>query len=322
MAVFLSTTSVETDEEFQNRCLVLTVDEGRAQTRAIHQRQRQAYTLQGLQVDKGRESVLRRQQNAQRLLRPLRVVNPYAERLTFRDDKTRMRRDHLKYLNLIACITYLHQYQRQIKHLYLEDEPVAYIEVTIADIEAANRIAHEVLGRCLDELPPQSRRLLGHLHDLVTAIAGKENQATGAVRFTRRQVREATGWSEFQVRTHLNKLLALEYVIAHRGSHGQTFVYELCYDSEGRNGTPFLSGLIDVDQLHKNDNFEDAKPHFEHQKTHFEHTSSPQRAPNVIDENGPKPNKVNGVKVPFELSPKITRAQGGTPTDPRQQAHG
>jgi hypothetical protein len=54
-------------------------------------------------------------QNAQRLLRPLAVLNPYAEQLTFLDDKTRTRRDHEKYLTLIDTIALLHQYQRPLK---------------------------------------------------------------------------------------------------------------------------------------------------------------------------------------------------------------
>ena len=39
-------------------------------------------------------------------------------------------------------------------------EAIEYIEVTREDIAIANRLAHEVLGRSLDELPPQTRRLL------------------------------------------------------------------------------------------------------------------------------------------------------------------
>ncbi len=55
--------------------------------------------------------------NAQRLLRwPLAVVNPYAEALTFLDDRTRMRRDHAKYLTLIDVIALLRQHQREIKN--------------------------------------------------------------------------------------------------------------------------------------------------------------------------------------------------------------
>jgi len=39
-AIFLTTTAIDVDEELLSRCVVLTVDEGQAQTRAIHDRQR------------------------------------------------------------------------------------------------------------------------------------------------------------------------------------------------------------------------------------------------------------------------------------------
>jgi hypothetical protein len=45
------------------------------------------------------------------------VVNPFADRLTFLDDRTRTRRDHEKYLTLIDAITLLHQHQRPIRKL-------------------------------------------------------------------------------------------------------------------------------------------------------------------------------------------------------------
>ena len=46
--IFLTTTAIEIDEELLNRCLVLTVDEDREQTRAIHRMQREAQTLEGM----------------------------------------------------------------------------------------------------------------------------------------------------------------------------------------------------------------------------------------------------------------------------------
>ena len=51
--LFLTTTSVQVDEELMNRCLVLTVNEDREQTKAIHQAQRQRQTLAGLLVGSG-----------------------------------------------------------------------------------------------------------------------------------------------------------------------------------------------------------------------------------------------------------------------------
>ena len=94
------------------------------------------------------------------LLRPLLVANPFAESLTFLDDRTRTRRDHVKYLTLIRAITLLHQHQRPVKTIDHQGRQVEYIEVTLDDIEVANRLANEVLGRAVDDLPPQTRRLL------------------------------------------------------------------------------------------------------------------------------------------------------------------
>jgi hypothetical protein len=86
--IFLTTTAIQLDEELLNRCLVLTVDEERGQTQAIHRLQREAQTLEGLLARTEREEILRVHRNAQRLLAPLFVANPYARELTFLDSQT------------------------------------------------------------------------------------------------------------------------------------------------------------------------------------------------------------------------------------------
>jgi len=108
--MFLSTTNEQPDPELANRCLTLHVNESPAQTAAIHARQRAAYTLDSHNA--AREGLTSLHANAQRLLEPLPVVIPWAEQLTFRDDQTWMRREHAKYLALIAASALLHQYQR------------------------------------------------------------------------------------------------------------------------------------------------------------------------------------------------------------------
>ena len=243
--IFLTTTAIEIDEELLNRCLVLSVDEGRSQTEAIHRLQRARRTLDGLFSRRERDHLTRLHQNAQRLLRPLVVVNPFAQALTFLSDKTRTRRDHEKYLTLIDAIALLHQHQRPVKSATWRGEAIEYVEVTHEDLALANRLAHEVLGRSLDELPPQTRRLLGELVTLVTARMNAQAIARADVRFTRKDVRAATGWSDTQLRVHLARLAELEYVLVHRGARGQSFEYELLYDGEG-GLEPHLSGLIDI----------------------------------------------------------------------------
>jgi hypothetical protein len=249
--IFLTTTAIKIDEELLNRCLVLTVDEDREQTRAIHQLQRRRQTLQGLLSAQDRQHTLTVHRNAQRLLRPLLVANPFAEMLTFLDDKTRTRRDHVKYLTLIRAITLLHQYQRPVRTIEHQERKVEYIEVTLEDIEVANRLANEVLGRSTDDLPPQTRRLLRLIDDMVTAACQQKGFDRADYRFSRRDVRSFTGWGHTQLKVHLKRLEELEYLLIHRGGRGQSFVYELLYDAPAEEGQRFLARLLDVDKLRR-----------------------------------------------------------------------
>jgi DNA primase len=247
VSIFLTMTAVDVDEELLNRCLVLSVDEDRDQTRAIHRRQRERETLKGLVAERERRAVLKVHQDAQRLLEPVAVVNPFATSLSFSDTRTRTRRDHVKYLTLIRAIALLHQHQRPRKSAVVDGQPVSYIEATREDVVLANRLAHRVLGRSLDELPPGTRRLLDRLEQLVAAAAGELGVSRERVRFTRRELREQLSWGDTQLKVHLARLVTLELVHAHRGAHGQ-FVYELAWDRGQAVDGALLPGLIDPDQ--------------------------------------------------------------------------
>ncbi len=249
--IIFTTTQIELDPELENRCMKLTVDESREQTRLIHELQRQRQTIEALSAKKEKERIQKLHQNAQRLLRPLNVLNPFIRELTFVDDQTRTRRDHDKYLTLIEAITLMHQHQRPVKHVKIEGGMVECMDVTLDDIETANRLASEILGRTLDELPPQTRRFLNLLHEKVKAICQENGIEQRDFRFTRRNVREWLGWSDFPVRVHMDRLVSLEYALVHRGERGQSFVYELLYRGEGEDGKKFVLGLVDVAKLRK-----------------------------------------------------------------------
>ncbi len=251
--LFLTTTAIDIDEELLNRCLVLTIDESRAQTRAIQQRQRSKRTLAGLLADTQAQALTVLHRNAQRLLKPLAVVNPYADQLTFLDERTRTRRDHQKYLTLIDAIALLHQHQREIKRVSHQDQVIDYIEVTAADIALANKLAHEVLGRSIDELPPQTRTVLDGICALVAEKMKAQGLPRADIRFTRRELRERLSMGNTQAALHMERLLAMEYVLAHRGGRGTSFVYELLFDGTVDDTGPRLPGLIAVETLAQND---------------------------------------------------------------------
>ena len=115
----------------------------------------------------------------------------------------------------------------------------------------ANRLAHEVLGRSLDELPPQTRRLLLAIDEMVTAECERQKMERSDYRFSRRDVRAYTGWGDTQFKIHLHRLEEMEYLLIHRGGRGQSFVYELMFARPSDGGKPMLGGLIDVDALSK-----------------------------------------------------------------------
>jgi DNA primase len=248
VALLVTTTARDIDEELMNRCLVLSVDEGREQTRAIHQLQRDRRTLAGLVARHDKTALITLHQNAQRLLRKLDVLNPYARFLTFPDQTTRLRRDHEKYLTLIDTIAFLYQHQRTIKTHQRGEQHIEYIEVTLADIELANRIAHDVLGRSLDELPPQTRRLLKLIDGYVSVECERQKINRPDFRFSRRALREAINLGDTQLRLHLERLTELEYVAAHREGSGGKYVYELAYEVHGEDRAQ-VAGLIGVDAL-------------------------------------------------------------------------
>ena len=212
--MFLTTTAIDIEEELLNRCVVLSVNEDREQTKAIHRLQREQQTLAGLLKRQRRKQLIRLHQNAQRLLKPLFVVNPFVDELTFPDALTRMRRDHMKYLTLIRAIALLYQHQRPVK----TEHGLSYIEATREDIATADRLMKELMRQSLDELPAQTRRLLGLIEEMVNGREGFQ--------FSRRDVRAHTGWGATQVRIHLDRLHEMEYLIVHRGGRGQTFLYE------------------------------------------------------------------------------------------------
>ena len=208
-----ATTASSVNHENATRCFELQMDESEEQTRRIHERQRLLRTGRGLQLRQEAEVITRRHWNAQRLLEPLPVVIPFADRLSFPSSWMRTRRDHARFLNLIEVSAFLHQHQRQRS---LEGAVVA----SLADYEAAYALAGEVLKETLSDV----KRPLREAYERIQALA-----VNGEGFVSRRELREALNVPDSTLRGWLQELVELEYLEAEasRGGAGKATRYRV-----------------------------------------------------------------------------------------------
>ena len=234
VALLLTTTALDVDEELLSRCIVLGADESREHTRAIHREQRRRLTVEGLGAN--HEAVVKLHHDAQRLLRALHVVVPEGLALDFANHRVGTRRDHAKVLGLVQALGLLLQHQRPVRET---DAGVKYVEVTERDVAVAVKLLGDASGKVVEDLPPGTRALLGAIKGHVVALAEQGGIDPSDVRFTRRALREALSLGDTRLKVHLARLVNLEYVLVHatRGVTGRKVAYELvCGYDEDRAG--------------------------------------------------------------------------------------
>ncbi len=229
VALFLTSTSRSVDDELLNRLLVLTIDESTEQTERIHTAQRHENSLQGIIERRARPRLRRLHQNIQRLIRPLMVQNPFEDELTYHSKTLRSRRDNRKYLDLINVMTLAYQYQRPVKSAQdIDGQPFQYIEVKREDITRVDALLREVLPQTTDELWPPSRRMLSILRQWAVELPLMNGTPHT---WTRREIRERTGWSDTQARMVLTQLTDFEYLAQiGQGGRGNLVRYRLADD--------------------------------------------------------------------------------------------
>lgn len=253
VSIFTTTTSAEAfDEETRSRFVLLTMNESTEQTQAILARQRQRRTLEGVLADAQSEQLRQLHHNIQRLIRPLKVVNPYVEQLSYPAEHLIARREQNKYLTLIDSIALLHQYQREVKEAYSGDIQVDYVEVQPSDIELANDLAKSVLWRSFDEMAPPARGCLEAIKELYQKRADEMGADLENVALSRREIRQAIGWTDWQVRIYCQKLVDLEYLYLINNGNGRPSLYKLVEPVEA--ALPTFKGLTEIAELNRHFN--------------------------------------------------------------------
>lgn len=194
------TTQESIYEDNSNRSFLLYIDESETQDQRIMQYQRflSAGKLNEQEQLESKELL----QNVQRILKPIKVINPYAEYLELPQSVFKPRRTNAHYLQFIESITFYKQYQRE--HKYDEQTGEEYIETQIKDIQESNELITEVLLHKSDTITGACRN---HLESLKNYL--KENNQTT---FTNAEIRRQLRVKETTLRRYNKQLLAEDYI--------------------------------------------------------------------------------------------------------------
>jgi len=208
-----ATTNTQIYEDNANRSFLLHVDETPDHAQAVmhYQRRQQA----GLVNEKEQNTWRQLLRNAQRLLRPVKVINPYAIELDIPQCVFKKLRTNMHYLRLIEIITFYHQKQRQWKK---DGSGTLYIETTLQDIGWANYLIKDSLLRKSDELSGQVRQFFEGLKSL----AGSERRSIYA-----KQVREHFRMHPMKTNRYLRELEQRGYLQLAGGNRKSGYEYEI-----------------------------------------------------------------------------------------------
>jgi len=216
VSVAAATTKETLYQDNANRALLLTLDESPEQDKRIldYQRKLASGKINGAKQTGARKPL----QATQRLLEPVDVQNPFAEKLQLPSQVFTQRRANQLYLDLIGAITFYHQHQRTAT----TDGGRTTIETSPEDIEWANKLAAPVLLRKSDELSGACRSFL---EDLKTYLAEHKQQE-----FTRKEIRSALRLHPSKCKRYMAELLAFGYVDKIAGNRKEGFNYRLTGD--------------------------------------------------------------------------------------------
>ncbi|NQZ76086.1 MAG: toprim domain-containing protein [Ekhidna sp.] len=228
-----ATTKENIYEDNANRSYLLHINEGADHMEEVMDYQRK---LQAGAVDEGSQQLAKQLlQNVQRLLKPIRVINPYATHLRIPDSVFKKLRTNMHYLKLIETITFYHQEQRERKKDSKDQE---YITTSLEDISWANRLVKESLLRKSDELSGDLRKFF----EILKSKYEKEQS------FYAKDIRKELKLHPMKVARHLTQLEQRGYLKRTGGYRNTGYEYEIVSWDEYevlKNGIDVLDQILE-----------------------------------------------------------------------------
>lgn len=205
-----ATTKGETYEDNMSRSFLLAVDESKEQTGRIikYQNRRNAGEIDRNKQEKAIGFI----QKLVRNLKYYEVINPYATKLNLPEKVHKIRRLNEMYQAVIKQVTFLNQYQREVKNGFLITE--------IEDTEQATEVLFESIVLKVDELDGSLRQFYERLKKYVK----NENQE-----FILREIRQEFNISKTQMFRYIQALTELDYIKQNGGFANKGIKYKISY---------------------------------------------------------------------------------------------
>lgn len=233
VSTVMSSTQTDINPENASRVFVINTDESVEQTRRIHSKQREKYSLKRYKSKTTDiPNIIRKHKSAQRMLKNYLIVNEFVEHLTFPDSLMRTRRDHERFIDLISTVCFLRQYQKEVQTEIIDGDSVKYIICDIEDYRIASEIMRGILSATLINLPKGALTLYEEIRKLCKSMADAQGVDPTEIGLTQREIRESTGLPQMFVKRNIKELADYEYIKKPSLTRGKRGSYHLVRDED------------------------------------------------------------------------------------------
>jgi DNA primase len=215
MASICATTHGQIYEDNMSRMFIVAVDESREQTTQImdYQKQKAAGLIDGEEE----KETIKFLQNLIRMLKPCKVINPFAYQIHLPEKAHKIRRLNELYLAFVKQVTIINQYRRQ------KDAQGRIITKT-EDLLAANEIMFDSIFLKVDELDGSLRQFYEELKNHIKTKPNPEQYE-----FMQREIRHVLNISKSQLQRYLSDLIELEYIQQMGGYQNRGYRYKILW---------------------------------------------------------------------------------------------
>jgi DNA primase/energy-coupling factor transporter ATP-binding protein EcfA2 len=215
MASICATTHGQIYEDNMSRLFIIAVDESQAQTSRImdYQKQKAAGLIDSTEEKETTAFI----QNLVRMLKPCKVINPFAYQLHLPEKAHKIRRLNELYLAFVKQITIINQYRRQ-------KDAQGRIITDTEDLETANEIMFDSIFLKVDELDGSLRQFYEELKNHIKTKPNPEQYE-----FMQREIRHALNISKSQLQRYISDLIELEYLQQMGGYQNRGFRYKILW---------------------------------------------------------------------------------------------